>query len=245
MRFIIIILFLSFVGCAKWDDADSPFQGVSAKQLLTDSKAAIAKEEYEGAAKRLEALESMYPFSEHALEAQMNLIYIYYQKKDYPSAAATAERVIQLYPRARNIDYAYYMKGLANFQQIRQIFANLLPLDESWRSPGTQMQAYYDFANLIQKFPNSRYKANALQRMIYLRNTFAQRELNTAHFYFERKKYVAAAERANYLIKQYPQAAAVKEAMALLYKAKRALGLQKAAEEVLTVYKATYHSLPK
>ncbi len=133
------------------------------------------------------------------------------------------------------------MKGLANFQQTRGTFANFLPLDESWRDPGTQSEAYADFATLIQRFPNSQYKPNALQRMIYLRNMFAQRELNAANYYFERKMYVAAAERASFLVKNYPQAPSAQQALVVMYQANMALGLTKTANEAAAVYAATYH----
>lgn len=242
----LVSLIFSLSACKTWWDKDeedkNPFKGMTAEQLHTDSQKALQKGEYASAIKRLEAIESMYPFSDYTESSQMDLIYAYYQNEDYPSAAATAERFIHLYPRAKNVDYAYYMRGLANFQQTRGVFAKVLPLDESWRDPGTQTQAYSDFAVLIQKFPESKYKANALQRMIYLRNMFAQQELNISKFYFKRKMYVAAIERASYLVKNYPQAPSVQQALAIMYEANRALGLNKAADEVQTVYQATYHT---
>lgn len=248
--FLLILLssFLFLTACAKWwngeDEDNNPFKELSAKQLFTEAEQALRKDQYENAVKRFEALESMYPFSDYAEKSEMELIYAYYQKDDYPSAAATAERFIHLYPRAKYVDYAYYMKALANFQQTRGNIARLLPVDESWRDPGTQSQAYSDFATLVQKFPNSRYKANSLQRMIYLRNMFAQREMNTARYYFQRKMYVAAIERATFLVNNYPQAPSAKEALALLYYANQELGLHKAMDEALVTYQATYHSQP-
>jgi outer membrane protein assembly factor BamD len=240
-------LLLSLTACKKWwgdDEENNPFQGMTSKQLFTDAQKAMSKEQYESAAKRFEALESMYPFSKYTETAQIDLIYAYYKKGDYPSTAATAEHFIHLYPRAKKVDYAYYMKGLANFQQSRGTLSNMIPVDESWRDAGTQSQAYSDFATLVQRFPESRYKANSLQRMIYLRNMFANRELNTSNYYYERKMFVAAAERASFLIKNYPQAPSVRKALALLYNANLNMGLDKAANDALTVYQATYHSRP-
>lgn len=231
--------------CAKWknnDEDKNPYKGMTAKQLYLASQTSLKKEQYATAAKQLEAMESMYPFSDYTEKTQMELIYAYYQDEDYPSAAATAERFIHLYPRAKNVDYAYYMRALANFQQTRGVFAKALPLDESWRDPGTQTQAFLDFATLIQKFPNSKYKANALQRMIYLRNMFAQHELNVSKFYFKRKMYVAAIERAGYLVKNYPQAPSAQEALVIMYDANMALGLKKAAADAMLVYQNTYHT---
>ncbi len=246
--FVVAIL-MSLVGCKHWwgnsDEDDNPFQGVSAQQLYTDAKQQMGKKEYSAAIKRLEALDTMYPFNDYAEQAQIDLIYAYYKKEDYPSTAATAERFIHLYPRAKRVDYAYYMKALANFQQTRGALANVFSIDDSWRDPGTQSQAYSDFATLVQKFPDSRYKPNALQRMIYLRNMFAQRELNASLYYYDRKMYVAALERASYLIKTYPQAPSVQTALSVQYYANRIMGLNKAAEDALTVYRATYHQDPK
>ncbi len=249
-KIMIIGMLLSLTACKHWwggddDEDNNPFQGVSATQLYAESKKYMAKKEYSAAIKRLEALDTMYPFNDDAEQAQIDLIYAYYKKEDYPSTAATAERFIHLYPRAKRVDYAYYMKGLANFQQTRGALANFFPMDDSWRDPGTQSQAYSDFATLVQKFPDSRYKANASQRMIYLRNMFAQRELNAAQYYYDRKMYVAALERAGYLVKTYPQAPSAQSALSLMYEANRAMGLNSAAEDALKVYRATYHAEPK
>ncbi|MFY7697334.1 MAG: outer membrane protein assembly factor BamD [Legionella sp.] len=246
IKFLIpcVVLLLSS-GCSKWwgnNEDYNPFEGVSAEQLYAESDHAIAKGDYSNAIKRLEALETMYPFSEKAESAEINLISAYYQKGEYASVAASAERFIHLYPRAKHVDYAYYMKALANFQQTRGTLANLLSIDESLRDPGSQSQAYLDFAALVERFPESKYKANALQRMIYLRNIFARRELNAAKYYFSKKMYVAAAGRASYLIKTYPQAPSARSAMVILYQANLGLGLTHAAEEVKAVYQATYHA---
>ncbi|MGL5741529.1 MAG: outer membrane protein assembly factor BamD [Legionella sp.] len=240
-------LIVSLSACKTWwkkdDEDNSPYKGMTAEQLYTAAQNDLHKKEYATAIKHLEAIETMYPFSDYTETSQMKLIYAYYKNDDYPSAAATAERFIHLYPRAKNVDYAYYMRGMANFQQSRGIFAKFLPMDESWRDPGTQTQAYSDFAILIQKFPDSKYKANALQRMIYLRNMFAQHELNISKFYFKRKMYVAAIERAGYVVKNYPQAPSAQQALVVMYEANLALGFNQAAEEALTVYKATYHTV--
>lgn len=245
MLFLISLIF-SLSACKTWwgkeDEDNNPYKGMTAEQLYTAAQKDLHKKEYATAIKHLEAIETMYPFSDYTETSQMKLIYAYYKNEDYPSAAATAERFIHLYPRAKNVDYAYYMRGMANFQQSRGVFAKFLPLDESWRDPGTQTQAYSDFGILIQKFPDSKYKANALQRMTYLRNMFAQHELNVATFYFKRKMYVAAINRASYVVKNYPQAPSAKQALVIMYEANRALSFNKAAEEAMAVYKATYHT---
>ncbi len=249
--FLIIIMFLSsLTACKHWwggadDEDDNPYKGMNAQQIYKEAKQNLAKKQYSEAIKRLEALDTMYPFHDNAEQAEIDLIYAYFKKEDYASTAATAERFIHLYPRSQHVDYAYYMKGLANFNQPRGALANILPMNLATRDPGTQSQAYSDFASLVQKFPKSRYTPNAQQRMIFLRNMFAQRELQAAYYYYDRKTYVAAEERASYLIKTYPQAPSAKEALAVVYYSDLALGLNAAAQDALTVYMDTYHSKPK
>jgi outer membrane protein assembly factor BamD len=225
------VILLSMIVClssCKWwnkeDEDKNPYAGMSANQLYTKAQHSLKKEQYATASKQLEAIETMYPFSDYTENAQMELMYAYYKNEEYPAASAN------------------YMKGLADFQQTRGVFAKILPMDESWRDPGTQSQAYLDFATLIQKFPNSPYKANSLQRMIYLRNMFAQKELNISQFYFKRKMYVAAIERSSHLVKNYPQAPSAKTALAIIYEGNKRLGLNNAAHEAMTVYEATYHT---
>ncbi|MDF1758706.1 MAG: outer membrane protein assembly factor BamD [Legionellaceae bacterium] len=245
---LILVLSLSLTACKHWwggVDDENPYAGMSAKEIYTEGVSALSKKQYTESIKKFEALDTMYPFNDYAEQAQINLIYAYFEKEDYPSTAATAERFIHLYPRAKRVDYAHYMKGMANFNQVRGALATVLPMDLSWRDPGTQSQAYSDFATLVQKFPNSTYKPSSLQHMIYLRNMFAQRELNTALYYYDRKMYVAAIERANYLIKTYPQAPSAESALGLVYHANLNLGLHKTAADNLKVYQATYHTTPK
>ena len=249
-QLILVGCLLSLAACKTFggkdddDEDDGPYKGKTAVQLYQESKQSLAKKDYTAASKQLEALQTMYPFNDYAEQAELDLIYTYYKKQDYPSAAAEAERFIHLYPRAKRVDYAYYMKGLADFNQLRGTVTAILPVDQSWRDPGTQSVAYSDFATLVQKFPESQYKANALQRMIYLRNMFAQTELNVSKYYFERKMYVAAVERAQYLIKTYPQSPSVEEALLIVYRGDEALGLTQAARDAGAVYQATYHREP-
>lgn len=251
IKYLVVLgLLIALVGCKNFfvgseeEESEGPYKGQSAKQLYQGARTALNKKDYTGAIKRLEAMEIMYPFHDDAEEAELALIYAYYQKEEYPAAAAASDRFIHLYPRAKRVDYAYYIKAMSNFHQSRGPVATLLPMDQSWRDPGTQSQAYSDFATLIQQFPHSEYRANAQQHMIYLRNMFANTELNVAKYYYERRRFVAAAERASYLIQTYPQATSVEEALGVLYYANQALELTQAADDALKVYVETFGGKP-
>jgi len=249
-RLMLSLLILSqFSGCKtffpnKYEDYN-PYKDESAEQLFDNAEIALKKQEYSTAIKRLEAMDSMYPFHDKAEQAQLDLIYAYYKKEDFASAAAAAERFIHMYPRSTRVDYAYYMKGLSNFRQLRGALTQFLPMDLAWRDPGTQTQSYSDFATLVQKYPHSKYTPNAKQRMIYLRNLFAAREMHIANYYFYRQMYVAAAERGNYVVKTYPQSSSTRPALGVMYHSYLQLGQTDAAAEVLSIYKASYHCMPK
>lgn len=227
-------------GCSASMSDDGFFKGMSAKEIFTGAEDALAEEDYSKAIRYYEALDAMYPFSEYSEQGLLDTIYAYYENDDTALAAATADRYIHLYPRSPHVDYAYYMKGLADFQQPRGTLAKVLPLDPSYRDAGTQLQAYTDFSILIQRYPNSPYSPDARQRMIYLRDMFAQSELNIAEFYLKRKMYVAAANRASYIVATYPQAPQSERALVILIKADRGLGLEAGANDALTVLRASY-----
>lgn len=240
------LVILSLVGCKNFlKQDDNPFKDLTADELYAEAQNALKKHEYTSAIKRLEAMDSMYPFHDKTEQAQLELIYAYYEKEDFGSCAATAERFIHLYPRSNRVDYAYYMKGMANFRQLRGALAEIVPMDLAWRDPGTQSQAYSDFATLVERYPSSKYTPNAKQRMIYLRNLFAAREMHTANYYYYRQMYVAASERANYVVRNYSQSSSARPALGLLYYAYLKLGMKEAAQDALSVYQSTYHRMPK
>ena len=151
---LIVLVFIGLSSCKNswWNSQDTqqPFQGIPAKQLYKEARAQLAKKEYSSAIKRFEALDTLYPFNDYAEPAALYLIYAYYKKEDYALAAATAERCIHLYPRAKHIDYAYYMKGLAHFQQPRGALAAIFPMDDSHTVTGLLRFCYINSKISIQ-----------------------------------------------------------------------------------------------
>ena len=226
-------------GCGKTYD-DDYFKNMSAKQIFNGAETALADEDYSKSIHYYEALDAMYPFSEYSEQGMLDSIYAYYENGDTALAESTASRYIHLYPRSEHVDYAYYMKGLADFEQNRGALAKIIPMDLSYRDPGTQVQAYTDFSVLVKRYPQSIYTPDATQRLIFMRNVLAQSELNIAEFYMKRKMYVAAANRVSYLLETYPQAPQTEEALVILVKADRELGLNAASDEALKVLKASY-----
>jgi outer membrane protein assembly factor BamD len=244
VRLIILSLLIVLLGaCSKAsedEEALKPYQGMSVDELYKYAVTAMDKGDNEAAIKRFEALDSIYPFNKYSKQAGYDLIYLYFKDEQYPLAVAQADRFIRVYPQDSNVDYAYYIKAVANFEQERGAFAKLFEMDYSLRDPGTQMDAYNDFKRLIHLFPNSRYANDSRQRMIYLRNQFAQRELNIAEYYQVRKEYVAAYNRAKIVVTTYPQAPQARKALLLMIDSSQALKLTQANHDARAIYQANY-----
>lgn len=235
---ILLGLLAPLYGCASSAttlDVSNAYRGQTAEQLFISAETAVAKGNYQTAAERFDALDILYPFGKYSERAHLDVIYAQYKAGDMPSTAAAAERYIQLYPVSPYADYAYYMKGIANFNQDRGTLQRYVRTDISERDPGTLKEAFCDFTQLIRLYPNSEYAADARKRMIYIRNLLAKYEMNIAHYYYCRGAYVAAINRASNVLRHYRQSPSTIDALNLMVQAYRKLGLECQANEVLTI----------
>lgn len=249
LRFVIQILLLLIagvlMGCSSTKvSLAEKYQKKSAQELFQSGKSAMMTGNYATATEYFEALDTLYPFNEYAEQAQLNLIYAYYRKDDDPSAVSAAERFIHLYPRSTLVDYAYYMRGVAGFEQDRGTLQRLMPMDPADRDVTYARTAFTRFNELVTRFPNSAYVPDATQRMVYLRALLARHEIEIADYYMRRGAYVAAVNRANQVIQYYQQSPSVVDALIILVKANRALRLTKPADEALTVLKINFPNSP-
>lgn len=233
-------LFSIIVGCTSAATPSEMFKGQSAEQIFTGGEKALAKGRYGSAVKHFEAFDSLYPFAPESEQAHLDIIYAYYKSGDLASAVAAADRFLHLYPRSARADYALYLKGLANYEQDRAWFIRYLPLDQSERDLGTAKEAFDDFSQLLRAYPNSSYAPDARQRMVHLRNLLAKYEVNIAQYYMQRQAYVAAANRANYVLQHYQQTPAMVDALGIMVKAYKKLGMNDRADEAWHVLQLNY-----
>jgi outer membrane protein assembly factor BamD len=192
----------------------------------------------------LQGFEAQFPFGNYAEQAQLELIYVYHESQDHEAASASADRFIRLHPRHPNVDYAYYIKGLASIAQTRGIFSNIIPTDEARRDPGEARQAFAIFSELISRYPNSTYAADARKRMVHLRNLLARHEIQAANYYFKRGAYLAAANRGRYVVENFQQTPAVPDGLAVMAQAYSMMGLQDLAGDAAQVLAANYANHP-
>ena len=233
---LIITNILLLTACSSIPTPTEKYGKYSAEKIYQIAQKNLRKENDKEAAEALEALDTLYPFNPNAQQAQLDIIYAYHETDDMPSSAAAAERYIRLYPRAHNVDYAYYMRGIANFNQDRGFFQRYFPVEEAVRDPGTMKQSYQDFLTLIRLFPDSKYAPDAKQHLIYLRNNFALKNLAIARFYYQKQAYEAAINRANEVLVKYANTPSAKDALMILYFSYQALGLTQSQAQVKEIF---------
>jgi outer membrane protein assembly factor BamD len=236
MRFsLIVVLALALAGgCASTEDDETA--GWSAQRLYGEAKDAMSSKDWPRAVKYLEKLEARYPYGRFAQQAQLEIAYAHWKDGERASAIAAVERFIKMYPNHANADYAWYLKGLINFNDNYGMFANIVTPDMSDRDPKSTRESFNAFKEVVTRYPDSRYAADAAARMRYLVNALASHEVHVARYYMKRGAYLAAANRAQYAIRHYAQAPAIEEAVFVLVKAYDALGmddLRDAADRVM------------
>ncbi len=237
----IILAACVLVGCSKKDvDPFKDYRNKTSSALFNDGEKALAKHDYINAAKNLEALDAVYPFGPQARQAQLDIIYAYYKGDNDDAAITAAERYIRLYPRGKDVDYAYYMKGIIGFTQGLSWLQKLVGVDPASADITNLKEAFIAFATLVQTFPHSIYTPDALKRMAFIRNSIANRQVSIADFYFQRQAYVAAANRAVNVVLHFQGAPSVVPALAIMVKCYRKLHLDKMAESTYRLLKNSY-----
>ncbi len=198
---------------------------------------------FSDATKDLEALETYYPVGAYTEQSQLDLMYARFRNSDYPGAITAADRFIKLYPQNPQVDYAYYLRGVANMETGSDVLLRYTNLNSAHRDTGYLRAAYDNFRDLVTKFPQSGYAPDAAQRMRYITNQFAEGEMNVARYSVKRKAYVAAAQRARWVVEYYQETPQVPEALATLVFSYQQLGMNDLANQYLDLLKTNYPKL--
>ncbi|MDG9922187.1 MULTISPECIES: outer membrane protein assembly factor BamD [unclassified Pseudomonas] len=243
VKHLLLIATLAFVAACSSNKPEVD-ENLSETELYQQAQEDLSSNSYNNAIAKLKALESRYPFGRYAEQAQLELIYAYYKNVEPEAAKSAAERFIRLHPQHANVDYAYYLKGLASFDQDRGLIARFIPLDLTKRDPGAARDSYNEFAQLTSRYPNSRYAPDAKARMVYLRNLLAAYEIHAGRYYLTRQAYVAAANRGRYVVENFQETPAVGDGLALMVEAYQRLELNDLAATSLETLKLNYPDHP-
>ena len=214
-------------GCARmkgmFKDEDKN-EGLPVSQLYDKAHGYMEQGRWSSAGETWGRLIAQYPYGPYTEQALMEQAYAEYKAGKHDDAVSSIDRFIRTYPTHKNIAYLYYLRGLSNMARNAVFLSRAFKLDMSNRDLQAPQQAYNDFNTVASRYPNSNYAADARQRMIFLRNEFARFELNTGLYYLRRGAWVAAADRATYLLETYPQSEYQNDAVAMLGESYTRLG---------------------
>lgn len=246
LKHLLLIATLALIAAcgSKMEKENAVDESLSETELYQQAQTDLSNENYSAATAKLKALESRYPFGRYAEQAQLELIYAYYKSQETEASRSAAERFIRLHPQHPNVDYAYYLKGLASFDQDRGLLSRFLPLDMTKRDPGAARDSFNEFAQLTSRFPNSRYAPDAKAHMVYLRNLLAAYEIHVAHYYLKREAYVAAANRGRYVVENFQETPSVGDGLAVMTEAYQRLTLDELGTTSLEALKLNYPDHP-
>ena len=230
---------LALGGCRK--DRNS-IDAYSADELYTKAKASLDAGSWDRSIGLYKALQTRYPFGRYTEQSMLDISYAYFRRGATEEALSTLDRFIRTYPAHPSVDYAYYLKGLVNYEQNLGFLEKMMPSRVADRDQSRAEESFQDFAELIRRFPDSRYVPDARQRMVFLRNNLAAYEVIVAEYYLRREAYIAAANRARYCLEIYPNTPSIPEALVVLHKAYIELELPELAQGSWDVLAMNYPS---
>lgn len=238
---VIAALFLAIIltGCGLFPEVKDETSGWSANKLYTEAKEALNESSYDKSIKYFEKLESRYPYGRFAQQAQIEIAYAYWKSGEPASAVAACERFIKLHPNHPNVDYVY-LRGLVNFNEDLGLLGSVSNQDMTERDPKGARESFDAFKELVNRYPDSKYAADSVARMKYLVNALASHEVHVARYYMKRTAYLASINRAQFALKNYPDAPATEEALFIMVKSYDLLGMNDLRDDVERVMRKNY-----
>lgn len=227
-------------GCASSGDINDETYGMTVAELYEEAKSLLTSGEYASAIQHYEKLESRFPYGAYAERARIEVIYAYYKDSQPETAIIAADRFIKLHPNHIHADYAYYLRGLASFDNSTSFLDKLFDQEPSERDSKSVRRAFKYFSELVQRFPKSRYTADSIKRMKELRENLARYEIHVANYYQRHGAHLATANRAKYVIENYQGSLVIPDALELMIISYRKLGMHDLATDALRVLELNY-----
>lgn len=242
----VLALALSMSACSMFKSKQQTIDTMPLEALYQNAHDSLENADYAASTKAYQRLIARFPSGPYNEQAQLDLAYSQYKDNQPDDALSTVNRFIKTFPTHKHVDYAYYLRGLINFDRTGSLIDRLITRtgSEARRDQGYNLQAFDDFSELSRRFPDSAYTADARQRMIFLRNVLAQYEINVAEFYLRNKAYIAAADRSQYVIEHYQQAPQAGDALAILARSYLALDQKELADQTRQVLALNYPNHP-
>lgn len=222
-------------GCGSWFTRDDPLETLPVDEMYEAGHDALSAGNYSRATRYFQRLVARFPFGRYTEQAQLELAYTQLKNNEPEEALSTINRFIKTYPAHRNIEYAYFLKAVINFDRENFFLDRLARIDRTMRDQNSLMTSFNDFAELIRRYPNGRYAADARQRMVHLRNLLARHEILVGKYYLRRGGYLAAVKRGQYVLELFSRSAHQGDALALMAEGYQRLGQDTLAKDARRV----------
>jgi outer membrane protein assembly factor BamD len=241
IRNVVAIVFaFSATACGLLPEVKDDTAGWSAERLYQEAHEMFTTGNYTRAVKLFETLEGRYPYGRYAQQAILEGAYANYRANETAAAIAACDRFIRTYPNHPNVDYAYYLKGVVNFREDQGLFGYVVEQDLSERDPKMTRESFGAFKELVARFPESKYAADSIERMRYLTNALSSYEVHVADYYYRRGAYVAAVNRAQASLLNFPRTPANEDALIVMARSYDRLGLTQLRDDAQRVLKDTF-----
>ena len=230
-------------GCSFLDkilEEEDTTVGLTAAQLYNEGKEFLNLEDFNNAIKYFEVLESRFPFGKYSTQAMLDLSYAYYASNKRDTAIIEINRFIRLYPNHPEVSYAYYLRALANFDKDANVLTRFFGYDPSRYDVTALKESFNDFSIVINRYPNTKYAEDSLNRLVYIRNQIARSELYIAEYYHKRSAHVAAVERIKYMLENYGGTPSTERGLLILIDSYNSLNMRQLAFDTARVLKRNY-----
>ncbi|HEY1125357.1 MAG TPA: outer membrane protein assembly factor BamD [Sphingobium sp.] len=210
--------------------ADTQYVARDVSTLYTAAKQRLDRGSYEEAAIIFDEVERQHPYSPWARRAQLMSAFSYYGAKNYTESIQSAQRFLSIHPGNRDAPYAYYLIALCYYEQIGDVT----------RDQKITLQAHDALGELIRRFPNTRYSADARLKLDLVNDHLAGKEMEVGRFYERRRQWIAAGLRFRKVIENYQTTTHTPEALERLVESYLALGLVEEAKRSAAVLSVNY-----
>ena len=231
---------LLLAGCAGSEGTKDDTDIWSEAKLYSEATDRLNDADFSKCGKYFEKLEARFPFGPYSQQAQINSAYCYWKAQEQAQALVAVDRFIKLHQGSPSLDYAYYLKGMITFNDDLGWLGKFTGQDLSERDPKAAKEAFESFKTVVDRFPDSKYAPDSLDRMRYIVNSLAEADVNVARFYYQRGAYLASANRAQLVIRDYDRAPAVEEALYILTKSYEKLGMTQLSNDTARVFKLNF-----
>lgn len=241
LRLLVATFMLAaLAACSSVKNEVDPTTGWTADRLYQDARAEMNAGNWKAARTRLEAIESRYPFGTYAQQSLIDQAYINWKDEEPAQALAAIDRFQKQYPSHPGSDYMLYLKGLISFTPPSAALSKITRQDPSERDPKGLRESYEAFHELLQRYPDSKYAADAAKRQTWLVSTIAQNEVHIAEYYYKRGAYVAAVNRAQTVVTDFKGVPIVERALYIAYLSFDKLGNTELRDDTERVLRANF-----